>query len=157
MALLRARLVPASALGQQLLGLRACFLAPLLTRLGWILRWRPRTRPRVTPRLILKPPDPLLQPLHRRGQLQQSLHARLAPTVVDRLGLSPFHNRNIRPRDVGALLWNPELNGYGKARICGPFVSIGETGFEPATARPPAGAIQAYPLRFSALQPSELL
>src|SRR5215208_2221746 len=112
MALLRARLVPASALGQQLLGLRACFLAPLLTRLGWILRWRPRTRPRVTPRLILKPPDPLLQPLHRRGQLQQSLHARLAPTVVDRIGLSPFHNRNIRPRDVGALLWNPELNGY---------------------------------------------
>jgi hypothetical protein len=26
-----------------------------------------------------------------------------------------------------------------KARVCGPFVGIGETGFEPATARPPAG------------------
>ena len=38
-----------------------------------------------------------------------------------------------------------------------PAVSmIGETGFEPATARPPAGAIQAYPLLFGALEPSEL-
>jgi hypothetical protein len=36
------------------------------------------------------------------------------------------------------------------------FLSIGETGFEPATARPPAGAIQAYPLRFSALRRYEL-
>ena len=34
---------------------------------------------------------------------------------------------------------------------------IGETGFEPATARPPAGAIQAYPPRFGARQHSELL
>jgi hypothetical protein len=34
---------------------------------------------------------------------------------------------------------------------------IGETGFEPATARPPAGAIQTYPLRFSALKRSQLL
>jgi pimeloyl-ACP methyl ester carboxylesterase len=28
--------------------------------------------------------------------------------------------------------------GTKKARICGPFLVIGETGFEPATARPPA-------------------
>ena len=34
---------------------------------------------------------------------------------------------------------------------------IGETGFEPATARPPAGAIQAHPLRFGALKRSKLL
>src|SRR5215217_3078413 len=37
------------------------------------------------------------------------------------------------------------------------FSAIGETGFEPATARPPAGAIQVYPVRFGALQRSELL
>ena len=36
--------------------------------------------------------------------------------------------------------------------ICREFV-IGETGFEPATARPPAGAIQAYPVLFGALEP----
>ena len=34
---------------------------------------------------------------------------------------------------------------------------IGETGFEPATARPPAGAIQAYPQLFSDREPFELL
>src|SRR5215208_2869899 len=31
-------------------------------------------------------------------------------------------------------------------------VRVGETGFEPATARPPAGAIQAYPVRFGWLE-----
>jgi hypothetical protein len=35
--------------------------------------------------------------------------------------------------------------------------TIGETGFEPATARPPAEAIQAHPVRFSALKPFQLL
>ena len=36
------------------------------------------------------------------------------------------------------------------------FISIGETGFEPATARPPAGAIQAYPALLDVLEPVEL-
>ena len=31
-----------------------------------------------------------------------------------------------------------------KSHICGPFVSIGETGFEPATARPPAGEFRCF-------------
>ena len=37
------------------------------------------------------------------------------------------------------------------------FSVIEETGFEPATARPPAGAIEAHLLRFSALERFELL
>jgi hypothetical protein len=35
-------------------------------------------------------------------------------------------------------------------------VSVGETGFEPATARPPAGGFWAYPVRLGALQRSQL-
>src|SRR5207244_11131707 len=42
--------------------------------------------------------------------------------------------------------------GSRKARLSGPFTSIGETGFEPATARPPAGC--ATSLRHSPWQAS---
>jgi hypothetical protein len=59
--------------------------------------------------------------------------------------LDPVPSRRAQPPSGGRML-----------PLAGLFV-IGETGFEPATARPPAGAIQAYRLRFSALQRSELL
>src|SRR5688572_25311305 len=48
---------------------RARLRTPLLTRLRRILRRRLRTRPRVPPRLLLKPPQPILEPLHPSSQL----------------------------------------------------------------------------------------
>jgi hypothetical protein len=41
--------------------------------------------------------------------------------------------------------------------LSGPFVSIGKTGFESATARPPAGAIQAYPPLLGVVEAFELV
>ncbi len=70
---------------------------------------------------------------------------KLAPAVQKIFPVcSPSGLRDDRPRSQ-------------KAHICGPFVSIGETVFETATARPPAGAIQAYPLLPGGLEPFDLL
>ena len=107
MPVLGARLASSAVAGQQILGFRASLRAALLTRRGRILRRRLRTRPRISARLILKPPDPLLEPLNRRRKLQKNLHARLPARVIDRLCLTTIHTAKIRRAQPQTLLWRP--------------------------------------------------
>jgi hypothetical protein len=110
----------------------------------------PLNRRRVAPRVL-----PWLT--HSRGIEREPLDV-VERDPIDRLGAErrpdPYW-RLIRP--VGASHtefdplahnvdpnWTPEARArrrvnYQKGCVCRPFVSIGETGFEPATARPPAG------------------
>jgi hypothetical protein len=98
MPILPTRLALGAILGQQLLRFRARLRTPLLTRLRRILRRRLRTRTRVPPRLLLKPPQPILEPLHPSSQLENELDARLPTIVIDRLRFHAIHATKIRRR-----------------------------------------------------------
>ena len=80
----------------------------------------------------------------RRRQMTASLSGGERARVSRHLGRSA---RNSSPRATSRRLhpvctpWEPRDLGTErrKPRLCGAFAFIGETGFEPATARPPAG------------------
>jgi hypothetical protein len=70
--------------------------SPLSARPRRIHRRRHRTRARILRRLLLQPPQPILVPLDPASQLENELHTRLTPRVVDRLRLGPIHACKIR-------------------------------------------------------------
>jgi hypothetical protein len=90
----------------------------------------------------LKLGDPLILAHDPRGQrLDLSIHPQqhldncLTTSVIDRFRLNPLHTKTF---DTTPLQPPNQLNAYQNQPLCRDFL-IGETGFEPATARPPAG------------------
>src|SRR3954454_208991 len=90
------RLAPPALPAHQLLAFRPPLRPPLRPRLRRIHRRRRRTGPRVPPRLLLKPLQPILVLLKPRREIENELHTRLTPRVIDRLRLGAVHARKIR-------------------------------------------------------------
>src|SRR5207245_1641383 len=81
---------------RKLLRLLPCLRPPLLTRLRWILRRRLGARPRVLTTLSLQTTQPLIHLPHPRSEIENELHTRLTPRVIDRLRLCALHDCKIR-------------------------------------------------------------
>src|SRR3954447_6922092 len=89
-------LAPLAFPAHQFLGLRARLRPPLRPALGRIARRRTRTRARILACLLLKPLQPIPVLLNRGRQLENELHTRLTPRVINRLRLGAVHACKIR-------------------------------------------------------------
>jgi hypothetical protein len=92
--------------------------SPLSARPRRIHRRRHRTRARILRRPLLQPPQPILVPLDPASQLENELHTRLTPRVVDRLRLGPIHACKIRCTNKESLpraptTRSPDASGHG--------------------------------------------
>jgi hypothetical protein len=108
------------------LAVGALALAPTLSsfRVG---RGRKRGVVRVAAQLadlFLEPLHPPLEALHLVCQRQQDLDARLAPRVVDRLGLGALHVAKVRRAPPGACLCQP---AFPQAGLGGPTERLRES------------------------------
>src|SRR4051812_28163031 len=89
-------LAPLAFPAHQFLGHRARLRPPLCPALGRIGRRRTRARARILTRLLLQRLQPIPVLLNRACQLENELHTRLTPRVIDRLRLSTLHACKIR-------------------------------------------------------------